>query len=365
MHNKLMEAEYRSLETYGRILRRILDVEQKLEPYQMKEILKAYQEIAICDKRMFHFQVSARTNGKSVELSGEVSLRELKTGLIALLKSGGIESVVDRIQILPSEELQGQVLALVQQPSVAMFRDPTPKSEQVSQLLIGDAVEILKKHQSYCLIQGPDGYLGWTQQSGLCPCDPQFFNKWLSLPRAAFLESVKTKEIDIPLGAELPLLERGRVLLPGGQEHQVQEKTYRPLRWLKQPQRQTVVAMAKRFKGVPYLWGGKSTDGIDCSGLVQAAYRAAGIYLSRDANQQFLAGRIVATRNYRGEIAPGDLLFFTSAVGNISHIAISLGEGKFIHSGEKGVAINSLNPEDSEYDANRARSFVYAKRLIQ
>ena len=360
-----MEANYRNLETYGRILRKMLEQEKELQPYQIKEILKAYQDIAICDRRLFYFQVAGRTLGRQVELTGEVSLVELKTGLISLLEQSGIEKVIDKIQVLPDPALKGQVLALVQKPILGMFRDPTVKSEQVSQLLIGDTVEMLKRKKTFCLVQGPDGYLGWTHNLGLCSCEPQFLNKWLSLPRAAFLEGIEQNGVQIPLGAELPLLQRGKVLLPNGKEFQVREKAYRPLRWLKQPQRQTVVNMAKRFKGVPYQWGGKSIEGIDCSGLVQAAYRAAGIYLSRDANQQFLAGRVVASRNYRGEIAPGDLLFFTSAVGNISHAGISLGGGKYIHSADRGVAVNSLNSEDSDYDAGRARSFVYAKRLIQ
>ena len=210
-------------------------------------------------------------------------------------------------------------------------------------------------------------YIGWTSSAGLSRCEPEFFQKWVSLPRVAFLEPYEENgQVSIPLGAELPLAQRGRILLPDAREQRVPEKTYRPLRWLKQPQRQTVVRMAKRFLGVPYLWGGKSMKGIDCSGLVQVAYRAAGIYVSRDANQQFLAGRLVATRHYCGEMTPGDLIFFAGPVGSINHIGISLGNAKYVHAaGESGVVISSLDPQDAEYDAERAKSFVYAKRLIQ
>jgi len=361
----MTQQDQRSLQAYGKILRRVLEVEGALKPSQIKEVLRVYRDVAICDPRLFHFQIAARNIDEGIELSGEVSLRELKTGLVALLQQSGIRSVQDKIVVLPGPSMQGRTLALVSLPIVSLHRDPTLKSEQTSQLLIGDAVEILKRNRDYSLVQGPDGYIGWTNSKGIRSCDPEFFQKWISLTRAAFLEPIEQGEITIPIGAELPLLERGKVLLPDDREFQVREKSYRPLRWLKQPQRQAVVKMAKRFLGVPYLWGGKSIQGIDCSGLVQVAYRAAGIYVSRDANQQFLAGRLVATRSYRGDIVPGDLLFFCSVVGNISHTAISLGDHKYIHACDGGVVINSLDPGDEDYNEARAQSFAYAKRLIQ
>lgn len=368
MENILSIGAQRTIQSYGRFLKRFLHLgDGPFQPLQIGQLINGYEAIAIFDPRLVHFQVKGRAKASSVELTGYVSLQELKTGLIAILQEGGIESIKDLVEVLPAPELKGKFLALVRKPIVGLYRKPTARSEQTSQLLIGDAVGVLLRNKTYCLVQGPDGYIGWTPSAGLSHCEPEFFQKWVSLPRVAFLEPYEENgQVSIPLGAELPLIQRGRVLLPDDREQQVPEKTYRPLRWLKQPQRQTVVRMAKRFLGVPYLWGGKSMKGIDCSGLVQVAYRAAGIYVSRDANQQFLAGRLVATRHYCGEVTPGDLIFFAGPVGSITHIGISLGDAKYIHaSGESGVVISSLDPLDAEYDAQRAKSFVYVKRLIQ
>jgi len=368
LENILSIGAQRTIQSYGRFLKRFLDLgDGPFRPSQIERIINGYAAIAIFDPRLVHFQVQGKALSAGVELTGWVSLQELKTGLIAILREEGISSIEDRVGVLPDPGLKGKHLALVRKPIVGLYREPTTRSEQTSQLLVGDAVSLLLRDKHYCLVQGPDGYIGWTPAAGLYHCEPEFFQKWVSLPRAAFLEAYEENgQCCIPLGAELPLAQRGAVLLPDNREQRVPEKAYRPLRWLKQPQRQTVVRMAKRFLGVPYLWGGKSMQGIDCSGLVQVAYRAAGIYVSRDANQQFLAGRLVATRHYRGELTPGDLIFFAGAVGSITHIGISLGESKYIHAdGENGVVIASLDPRDAEYDAARAKSFVYAKRLIQ
>jgi cell wall-associated NlpC family hydrolase len=122
--------------------------------------------------------------------------------------------------------------------------------------------------------------------------------------------------------------------------------------------------IAGRYLGVPYLWGGTGMAGIDCSGFVQAVYRQLGVVIPRDAHQQMLGGRLIATHDQRVPLEAGDLLFFTHEDGRVGHVGLSLGGWRMIHAEEPLVRICSLDPEQPDYDAYRSRHFVCAKRYL-
>ncbi|MGN0999174.1 MAG: NlpC/P60 family protein [Faecousia sp.] len=119
---------------------------------------------------------------------------------------------------------------------------------------------------------------------------------------------------------------------------------------------QKIIATARQYLGVPYLWGGASPSGFDCSGFVQYVFGIHGITLPRTSQQQWTVGTSVS----KGSLIPGDLVFFadTYAAG-ISHLGIYIGDGQFIHSSSsKGVVISSLN---SSYWASH---YYGAKRVL-
>ena len=125
---------------------------------------------------------------------------------------------------------------------------------------------------------------------------------------------------------------------------------------------QAAVAHARRYLGTPYLWGGVTVDGADCSGFVQVCWRAAGCDIPRDAGPQFEALPYLVGR---GELLPGDLLFFGRG-GAITHVALSLGGERFIHakgSPESRVLINSFDPRDADYSPTLAAIYMGARRV--
>ena len=127
-----------------------------------------------------------------------------------------------------------------------------------------------------------------------------------------------------------------------------------------------VIAAAKQRIGVRYVWGGKTADGIDCSGLTQTAFASIGIALPRDADQQSLVGRLVATRWCLDALLPGDLLFYVSPRrGNVHHVAIYLGDGKYLEAAGPDVHVSSMRPGDADYDGKRAATFGWARRTIE
>lgn len=101
-----------------------------------------------------------------------------------------------------------------------------------------------------------------------------------------------------------------------------------------------IIDLARQFLGVPYVWGGSSPNGFDCSGFVQYVYAQKGIHLPRTADIQATAGRPVA----KSDLQPGDLVFFAGDYVNISHVGIYVGDGKMIHASTTyGIAYDSLS----------------------
>jgi peptidoglycan endopeptidase LytE len=116
-----------------------------------------------------------------------------------------------------------------------------------------------------------------------------------------------------------------------------------------------ITRTAMRYLGVPYMWGGTSYSGVDCSGFVQSVFAKNGIGLPRMADEQFAIGRRIAM----GFLMPGDLVFFETYTSGASHVGIYIGHGRFIHASTRGVVIDALS---MSYYSSR---YIGARRLIQ
>ncbi len=116
-----------------------------------------------------------------------------------------------------------------------------------------------------------------------------------------------------------------------------------------------VIQNAMQYLGVPYVWGGTSPYGFDCSGYVQYVYANAGVSLPRTADVQYEVGTPIS----RGNLIPGDLVFFSTYTYGASHVGIYVGEGNFIHaSSSRGVTISSL------YDSYYSSVYIGARRVM-
>ena len=124
---------------------------------------------------------------------------------------------------------------------------------------------------------------------------------------------------------------------------------------------QTLLKFAYQMMGTPYLWGGNSTKGNDCSGFTQNIFEASGIELPRDARQQALYGKEIIPNKTWSNVQPGDLLFFGKEE-RVTHVGMSLGQYDFIHQGGM-VSINSLNPESISFASKRLDTFLFIKRI--
>jgi len=123
-----------------------------------------------------------------------------------------------------------------------------------------------------------------------------------------------------------------------------------------------VLAQARSLLARPYNMGGRnSVTGIDCSGLVQTAYRTVGLSLARDAKQQYLNGNLILPCVAEA-LQPGDAIFFINSAGQVGHTGLYLGGGEMIHAQGEGVKIQSMNPKAKNYYERFDREFIGAKR---
>jgi len=241
----------------------------------------------------------------------------------------------------------------------------------VDQVVMGTTVSVLKREKNWSFIQTPYRYLGWVESSMLAT--PQ--STWAQSGLAWFKEPVGTvwatpdqdeTVSDIVLGCTVKTAEnKGEwtaVELPDGRRGFVKSSALESVTASRPrigPER--VVTLASRLKGIPYLWGGNSTKGFDCSGFTQTVFRAAGFELPRDADQQSAIGKKVEPGPGFQNVRAGDLVFFGK--DRATHVGISLGGARFIHA-SVDVHVNSLKKGDPDYDDGRFQTLLHVMRVI-
>jgi cell wall-associated NlpC family hydrolase len=159
-----------------------------------------------------------------------------------------------------------------------------------------------------------------------------------------------------------------RVALPDGREGTIAAAAVSPLHEHGETRGEwpAILETAREFLTTPYLWGGMSREGIDCSGFVQMVYRVHGYLMPRDANQQF---ETLPHAVERGAWEPGDLLFFGKSPTEITHVGMYIGNQQVIHASGKGpvpsVQIQSLDPAAPDYAERLVTTYVGARRILR
>ena len=221
---------------------------------------------------------------------------------------------------------------IVNLPLVPLRKSNSESSEMTSQLLFGELIEVLETHDHWLLLRNiSDNYVGWADRKMI---------RILKKHDEQRLSSSESYCISYPLIEGENRSTGEKLMFPGGSrlvdldgiDLKIDGKTFlfdpSLLPYTNEISGERLIELAKQYLNAPYLWGGKTIMGIDCTGLVQVVFSMCGMQLPRDTSQQVELGNVI---DFLHEVKPGDLAFFEDAEGNIIHVGILLNSHQIIH----------------------------------
>lgn len=336
------------------------------------------------DKRVALLEVNYSFSGKNVMLRGVTTSPEAKAALLGGLAQAGYR-VMDCLQVLPDEQgLEGKTYGIIN-VSVSNLRvDPDFSSEMMTQGLMGMPVRVLQRDGWY-RIQTPDNYIAWVHRVGVHPVTKEELTAWnrsekiVVTSHYGFVYSrpdVHSQTVsDVVAGNRLKWEgAKGafyKVTYPDGRRGYISKSISMPeSKWragLKQ-EAADIIRTAHTLMGVPYLWAGTSSKGVDCSGFVRTVLFMHDIIIPRDASQQAYVGQHIDIAPDFGNLQPGDLIFFGRPATaerreRVVHVGVYIGNKRFIHS-QGDVHVSSFDPADERFDEYNLGRLLFAARVL-
>lgn len=350
----------------------------------LKDQISIVKEQFAPDKRVALFDISSSKQGNQIILKGTSNLPEAVNKLKENLKNKEL-AFIDSIQMYPDAILEGKTKAVVKISVANLRSNPKHSAELSTQATLGTPLNVYTKKSNWYLIQTPDKYLAWVDSGGIQLMNDDEFASWKLADKIIFLSTYgqsfdsmakhSTIVSDVVAGNVFELVEETglfyKVKYPDGRMAYIEKnKAMNYNDWLKSlnPTQESLVSTAKSLMGLPYLWGGTSAKGVDCSGFTKTIYFLNGLVLPRDASQQIQAGELIDDDKSFDNMQPGDLLYFgkpatETSKERIIHVGMWIGNNQFIHSAGR-VHISTFDKNSPDFDQYNYDRYLRTKRVL-
>ncbi|MDX1660959.1 MAG: C40 family peptidase [Gemmatimonadota bacterium] len=362
---------------------------------RLQERIEALRAEHLPDARLGVWDVAVEEADGASRVVGAVS----EVGAVEpLLEAAEGAGATFDVRILPDSSL-GPLRATAHRSLAHLRREPRHAAELVSQMILGEEALVLDADGEWLRVQTGDRYVAWVHRSSVVRArarDRDTFRRrlfrrdppadtWVVTARGIVMRASPEPHApvvcDLVEGARVAVevpdadsLERraARIRLPDGTTGWVPAGAVLPADRLAErfsPEGRAILDHAAQFLGLPYLWGGTSEKGFDCSGLVQRVYGLHGRWLPRDSDQQAVEGEPVDPGDRWEHVRAGDLAFFSETPGKITHVGILAEGGRLLHASttRHGVAWDALGPTASdrtEFGERLAEMLVGVRRVL-
>ena len=338
------------------------------------------------DKRVELFDIKFKLAENKLILEGETTSKKAFSILLDSLNNQKLK-FTNNVRILPDSAVGNLKFAIARNSVINIRSKPKHSAELGTQGLLGMPLKVIDKKGDFYRVQTPDNYISWVDKGGITRMNKEIYDQWNSRKKIMFTKNFgyvyTDKNENSSIISDITL---GGILNFKSLDNKFYEVEYPVKRigfikkeeainyesWIRNlnPSKESVETISKKMNGFPYLWGGTSSKGMDCSGFTKTVYFMNGFIIPRDASQQINAGETVDKElNFEG-LEKGDLIFFGSKATaekkqRVTHVGIWLGNNRmeFIHA-SGNVHISSMDNKQPNYDEFNKNRYLGGKRYL-
>ena len=353
---------------------------------ELEKVTLAIKQEFAPDKRVELFDIKFVPKNNLFLLEGEATSKNTLRILTDSLQKRNLK-FENNVRILPDSAVGNFQFAVAKNSVINIRSEASHSAELGTQGLLGMSLKVLDKNGDFYRIQTPDNYISWVDKGGIQLMNESEINQWNASRKVLFTTLFgfvyAQKDVEKSIISDISLGGMLQYIAEDAQFYQVKypdnrvgfiKKSDAVLydSWLENwiPTKESIEEIAKKMEGFPYLWGGTSAKGMDCSGFTKMVYLMNGFVIPRDASQQINAGKRVDEQLNFSDLEKGDLLFFgkkatENSKQKVTHVGIWLGNDKqeFIHA-SGNVHISSMDKTQPHFDEMNKNRYLGSKRYL-